>query len=421
MNLRLHPPQRPVEFLHDGARLSAEQGEPLAHSLIACERLVLARSPKLHRPRGPYCLRAACDGCLVRVDGVPNVMACRHRVSGGEVVETQNVLGSREIDLLQATDFLFPEGFDHHRLFAGVRGVSKVVGLLARRIAGLGLLPAEARATQAATELAGDVLIVGGGGAGLAAAAALGARATLVDDGMQLGGALSLCEPARARDLVAAAQQSGAVLEPAMAALGVYPQERGGPPTVLLANENGACIARPRLLLLATGAHERPPPFPGNDLPGIFTARAGLTLLRSGVAPGRRVAVVGAGPFAALAASLCGERLVERVLQPSAVLAAKGSVTLQELTLRTGNEKTRALAVDALLFDGPLNPALELALQAGAQARFEAGRGYVPQLAADLQVAPYTYLVGRASGDAGDPVARGEALGRALAARLSAR
>src|SRR6202043_1660497 len=67
----------PITFEHDGRTLSAFEGEPLAIALLANGVGTLARSVKFHRPRGPSCLRGACDGCLTRVNGVPNVMACR--------------------------------------------------------------------------------------------------------------------------------------------------------------------------------------------------------------------------------------------------------------------------------------------------------------------------------------------------------
>ncbi|HYP86751.1 MAG TPA: (2Fe-2S)-binding protein, partial [Polyangiaceae bacterium] len=92
MATRLGPPPDAVELSHDGATIVARRGESLALSLIAADRLLLSRSPKLHRARGPYCLRGACEGCLVRVDGLPNQPACRVLVQGGERVETQNVL-----------------------------------------------------------------------------------------------------------------------------------------------------------------------------------------------------------------------------------------------------------------------------------------------------------------------------------------
>src|SRR5262245_50273100 len=179
---RLVPPTDPVEIEHEGERLEAERGEPLAFALIAAARLPLARSPKLHRPRGPYCLRGACDGCLARVDGVPNVMTCQRVALGGERIDTQNVLGTRGVDALRAADFLFPRGIDHHRLLAGIRGVSSVVQTFARRVAGLGKLPEAIETTRPARRREVDVLVIGGGPAGLGAAAALGAPAFLVDD-----------------------------------------------------------------------------------------------------------------------------------------------------------------------------------------------------------------------------------------------
>src|SRR5689334_12132285 len=56
MARRLHPPRHPVEFELDGETIVAEKGEPLAFALIAAGQVALCRSPKLHRPHGPYCL-----------------------------------------------------------------------------------------------------------------------------------------------------------------------------------------------------------------------------------------------------------------------------------------------------------------------------------------------------------------------------
>ena len=73
---RTTPVSRPVTVTLDGEPLEPPEGEPLVCALTAAGKLALARSPKFHRPRGPSCLRAACDGCLARVDDAPNVMTC---------------------------------------------------------------------------------------------------------------------------------------------------------------------------------------------------------------------------------------------------------------------------------------------------------------------------------------------------------
>src|SRR5262245_66085637 len=105
----------PVPGFLDGEPVPAERGEPIAVALLAADKTILARSPKLHRPRGPTCLRGACDGCLARVDGEPNVMTCFRPAQGGERVESQNVVGSRRADLLRVTDWFFAKGLGHHQ------------------------------------------------------------------------------------------------------------------------------------------------------------------------------------------------------------------------------------------------------------------------------------------------------------------
>ncbi|HWA76927.1 MAG TPA: (2Fe-2S)-binding protein [Polyangiaceae bacterium] len=417
MSHRLTPIRHKAEFLHDGDLIAAELGEPLAHSLIAEGRLALARSPKLHRPRGPYCLRAACDGCLVRVDGVPNVMACRHRVQGGETVETQNVLGSRELDLLQATDFLFPHGMDHHRLFAGVRGVSAVVQRVARRIAGLGRLADEPAPVREAAHESRDVVIVGGGAAGLAAASVLGPRALLVDDALELGGSLGLLAPERAEQCLRAAREAGAELRSETSAVGVYRDTTNEPAlSVLLSGPSGVSLVRVRFLLLASGGHDANPGFAGNDLPGIFSARAALSLLKGEIAPGERVAVVGQGPFAEQARLALGKRCVITLAGDRAITRVEGRQALSAIFLHEG---PRRVKVDALLYDGPRAPAFELAVQAGGHTRFDPARGYLPELDAQSRAAPGVFCAGSLTGRAESSEQQGTRAARQIAQELA--
>src|SRR5262252_5366272 len=161
----------PVTISLDGEELPAERGEPLAIALLACDKTILARSPKLHRPRGPSCLRGGCDGCLARVSGVPNVMTCLVPARGDERIDAQNVVGSRKADLLRVTDWFFPHGIDHHHLMAGVPGIGDVMQSFARKLAGLGRLPSEVAPERAARCIDVDALVIGGGLAGIVVAA----------------------------------------------------------------------------------------------------------------------------------------------------------------------------------------------------------------------------------------------------------
>src|ERR1700728_1220219 len=127
MPFRRAPPVHPVTIALDGEALSASRGESLAAALLGADRLALARSAKFHRPRGPSCMRGACDGCLARVDDEPNVMTCLVAAHEGMTIDTQNILGTRGIDLLRVTDWFFPQGMNHHELLAGVPGAEGVM------------------------------------------------------------------------------------------------------------------------------------------------------------------------------------------------------------------------------------------------------------------------------------------------------
>jgi sarcosine oxidase subunit alpha len=391
----------PVTVQLDGRPIQAERGEPLAVALMASDAVALARSPKLHRPRGPSCLRGGCDGCLARVDGVPNVMTCLHPATGGERVETQNVLGSRETDLLRLTDWFFPRGIDHHHLLASVPGFSEVMQGFARKIAGLGRLPSAVEPRHAAERLATDVLVIGGGPAGIATASHLARRelrVVLVDDGVARGGSLRALADGGEAFLAAHALDRVTQLSP-LTALGVYDGE------VLLASHDAAKLARARAIVFASGAHDPTLAVSNNDLPGVLSARALCRLLTHGVAPKGLVAIVAPDrdPW--------GDELVRRLgpaalqVNPSALEALHGSARVQAISLR-GPDGPRKIKVDAVAIGGDGAPSFELAEQAGAPVQ-QSPAGYRILTSADGRVAssgtgPRLYAVGEVTGAAFD-------------------
>ena len=394
---RIRPLSDPISITHDGEPLLVERGELLAAGLIARGRWLLARSPKLHRARGPYCLRAACDGCTARVNGVPNVMTCQVAAAAGDRVETQNVLGSRDVDLYEATDFLFPQGFDHHRLLAGA-GTSRLLTTFARRMSGLGRLPEQVTTWAQAERREVDVLIVGGGAAGLSAAAALGAPALLVDDAQTLGGSLSILDPARAAQLVQHARDAGAELRHRTTAvlLSREPDGDSGPIRALLETPERMVSVRCQRVLVASGTHDVPPNFGNNDLPGIVSARAALQLLHAGISIGERVALVGDGRFSRAFAEARRHTGVFR-LEPSQVVRAKGKHAASRVVYEEGG-KLRELLVSAIAVDGPGAPSLELLGQLGAERRFDATRGYLPVLHSNGLAQPGLFAAGSCAG-----------------------
>lgn len=383
----------PVAVTHDGETVTMERGQPLAAGLVAAGRLLLARSPKLHRARGPSCFRGACDGCTMRVNGVPNVMTCLVSARGGERIETQNVLGSREVDLYEATDLLFPEGFDHHRLLAG-SGASNLLTSFARRMSGLGTLPDEVLAVRPAEQREIRVLIVGGGAAGLAAATVLGKNALLVDDALGLGGSLAALDPREAVNLLQRARAAGAELWHATTAISLSrePEDGSGRLHATLDGPEHATHVRCETVIVASGGHDTPIEFGNNDLPGVFSARALLKLWRSGISVGERVALIGDGRFAR---ALAEARKHQGVFHfpPERVKRAKGQHAVSRLVYEESG-KLRELVVSAIGCDGPLAPAVELLGQLGATLHFDAARGYVPRLSATGEAAPGVFAAG---------------------------
>lgn len=404
----------PVTIFLDGDAIPAERGEPIAIALLARDKTILARSPKLHRPRGPSCLRGGCDGCLARVSGVPNEMTCLRPAEEGERIETQNVVGSRRADLLRVTDWFFANGLDHHHLMAGVPGLSDVMQSFARKVAGLGRLPGEVEAVRPARRLEVDAAVIGAGASGIAVAsrlAAAGKRVLLADDGLALGGSM-VGAPRRAAQLLADHPLDGVEVHLRSVVAGDYFGD------LLIATPDGALVVRPRATIFATGAHDGALSVPNNDLPGIFSARAFCRILDAGLEPDGPVAIVGSGFWADEAlAALAGRpslRLAERE-----VVSVHGTGGVKSIEVQAG-EKTRTHKVAAIALALPGAPAFELAEQAGAAVKFDPAVGYRVVTDERGRAAEGVWATGECTGAPFDPAALTAAAARVAESALAA-
>lgn len=425
---RIRPPQRPVRVTLDGRPIEADAAATLCAALLAEGEWALARSPKFHRPRGPSCLRGGCDGCLMRVDDAPNVMTCLRHAHEGAKVERQNVALSPRLDVLRATDWFFPRGMNHHEMFAGVPGIQSLVQAFARRVSGLGELPEPAgSAGSTAPRLETvevDVLVVGAGLAGLLVADAVrrhGLTVLVVDDRPTPGGGARGLRVARAldEDVDRLAADLGPSLRVETTAFGVL---EGGD-WLLDGVRPGAGRGVTRVVarhhVVATGGHDPTPGFPGNDMPGVLSARAALGLLDQGVLVGTDLVVVGDGPHGVAFERAAKEHGAE-VRRVHAVAAARGLSIVKGASVveRPGASESK-VDCDAIVHDGPAAPCFELAVQAGAAVDHRPA-GYAVRVdEAGRTAAPGLYALGEVTGAALDAEAF-RAAAAALADAISA-
>lgn len=278
------------------------------------------------------------------------------------------------------------------------------------------------------------VAIVGGGPAGLSAALAVastGAETIVIDEQPGLGGRLryqrapvattdgTIVDPANlTRHLIAAAGEAGVLLWPGMTAWALFAGNRlalfgAGAPAELDVDR----------VILATGSTDRPYPFPGGSLPGVFSARAVQLLLNHyRVRPGRRFVILGNGsPPAEIAADIAaagGETVaIVPIGEPGVPLLAKGDSGVDRVLI--DGEPVEA---DIVVVAVGRQPDADLARLAGAEMswRAEVDSYLVVHGAGGETTVPGLFVTGDAAGvtDMATALARGRATGLGAAASL---
>jgi sarcosine oxidase subunit alpha len=297
-------------FTFDGREMRARDGDTLAAALLANGVTLVGRSFKYHRPRGIMTAGVEEPNALVTIgEGArktPNTRATDVFVYDGLVARSQNAWPSLRFDLGAVNRLLAPvfaAGF-YYKTFFGPPKLWMFYEHFIRRAAGLGPAPREADPDAYEHRAAFcDVLVVGGGPAGLEAAqaaAAHGARVILVEQDAVLGGSLlrdggdlTLIEQARSA-LVAA---GGRVLTRTTAS-GIWDQGLVMLNQHLVEPGQASDLSqriwhvRAKRIILATGAIERPLTFTHNDRTGIMLSQAVRTYIgRFGVLPGQRAVI----------------------------------------------------------------------------------------------------------------------------------
>jgi sarcosine oxidase subunit alpha len=431
--------ERPLRFRFNGRELSGYEGDTLASALLANGVHLVSRSFKYHRPRGILSDGSEEPNALVQLGvGVytqPNIRATQAELYQGLIAQSQNCWPSVDLDVGAINDFLspiFPAGF-YNKTFMWPKSFWTRYEYFIRRMAGLGKAPASADPDYYDKMHAHcDVLVLGAGPAGLAAALAAGrsgARVMLADEQVEPGGYLL------GRRLAINDRPAMEWVDNGIEELKSMPDARVLARTTALAyfDHNyltllqrvadhlvpGVNGGRPRQRLwkvrakqvvLATGSHERPLVFRNNDRPGVMLASSAQAYVnRFAVRPGREAVVFTNNDSAYQAASdlvkggirctivdarpeppdelrAAARKQNIDVLSGHGVISAAGNkrvtgvdVSLLNATASGYHDAPRHLKCDLVLMSGGWNPAVHLYSQSRGRLEFDASRAcFVP-------------------------------------------
>jgi methylglutamate dehydrogenase subunit C len=407
-----------LRFRFDGRDLTGHPGDTLASALLANGVRLVARSFKYHRPRGIFSAGSEEPNALVELrTGArcePNTRTTVVELYGGLEAASQNRWPSLAFDLMAINSLLSPvlgTGFYNKTFMWPAAFWEKLYEPLIRRAAGLGRasgLPDPDRYEQ--TSAFCDVLVIGAGPAGLAAALAAGrsgARVILCGEEARLGGRLLSDRSevdGRPGHLWAEGVEAELQSLPNVRVLarttvtGVYD---GGtysavervcdhlpePPPHQPRQRQWRIVAK--RTVLAAGALERPIVFGGNDRPGVMLASAVRTYVnRYAVSPGRVVIFTAGdhGWHTAADLAVAGVEIAaivdSRPQSPEAlrarvpgvpavagghVVGTSGGRRLRAVTVRSDDGATRTIAADTLAVAGGWSPTLNLTCHLGGR------------------------------------------------------
>ena len=434
----------PIDFTFNGKSMSGYEGDTLASALLAHGQHLVGRSFKYHRPRGILSSGVEEPNALVTLgedaDKDPNTRATVAELYDGLVATSQNHIGPLSFDLMAVNDRLssfLTAGFYYKTFMWPAAFWEKVYEPIIRHAAGLGALSGmEDPSRYDKGYLHCDLLVIGGGAAGLMAALTAGRaglRVIIADEDFALGGRLN--DETDILDGKPAADWAAEATAECEAMPNVRVMKRT---TIFGAFDHGTYGALERLsehmadsgtaprqvmyriyskrAILAAGSIERPIAFTDNDRPGIMLAGATRSYLnRYDVAVGQNVAVftnnndgwrtaedmmargvnvaavIDTRDDAALNASGVTAPKDVRVIRGAGIAGTKGRLRIKSLTTTDGE----TIACDALAVSGGWSPTVHLTCHHRGRPEWnEAIAGFVPA----GEIPPGMQIVGAANG-----------------------
>jgi sarcosine oxidase subunit alpha len=407
---------KPISFKFEGTTYQGFEGDTIASALIGNERWLMSRSFKYHRPRAPLTMAGQDANSLVQLGGEPNVLADRQDLTSDMQIEGQNYNGTLDNDkdaILGLFGRFMPVGFYYRAFFKPLGSWDKWENFL-RKKAGLGKLDLKFTPEYYDKKyLFHDVIVVGSGPAGLAAAlktANAGAKVLLVEEQTILGGSLTYnrfdidgVEADTLRSQLIAKVEANDNIEVLLSAVcnawftdNYFPVIQGKRMYKVRAKE---CI-------VASGAYEQHVVFRNNDLPGIIMCSAvGRLMKLYAVKPGHRSVVLTGNDDGYLTALTMSEQGVDVAAvidmrsdgvpaEIEGALTARGikvkrGHTVYEALATKGNKHIRGVDIRAIKAPGEVSdiseiidcdllcmsagymPAYQLLCQAGGQLKYD--------------------------------------------------
>lgn len=384
---------RSLAFTWNGRPFTGHPGDTIVSALAAAGERVFSRSFKYHRPRGLLTANMHDPGTILQVGDEPNVRAAHRLLAEGMRVSSQNTWPSLRFDVKAANELagrFLSAGF-YYKTFMSPAPLWPVYERVLQRFAHGGAIGAPGFGGHEHPDKRyahPDVLVAGGGPAGMAAAVAAagaGARVMLVEEEHQLGGHLrwggpgELAALAQLRDEVA--RDEGIEVLTDSSVLARYDDNW------VAVVQRGAAMerlvkARAGVLVVAPGLIERPYVFAGNDVPGVMLSTAVRRLVNLySVRPGSRAVVLSAneeGDAAAEDLRRAGVEVAELVdaRAGGGVSLVRGRSGVRAVELADGRRVEADLLVTATGWTAPtalLNMAGDRPVYSPRAARFRPG------------------------------------------------